>query len=106
MTTWGWNNEFALETPTQKADREWREEQNKQYIAEKTEKERAQEEQRLATKATRQGKTVEQVKAEEEAKAEQKRMQAKYRRYLKEIEALEKELAYKKAFIEQYEKRV
>ena len=59
---------------------------------------------RLVRKARKKGMTVEEVKREEREKAEIRRRKNKYKRYLKEVEALKRELAYKTSWIETYEK--
>lgn len=73
----------------------------KEIIREKEEKENL----KLERKALRENKTVEQVRKEEEEKRIAKNNKAKYKRYLKEVEELKKELEYKTKWIEKYEKR-
>lgn len=72
------------------------------YEVQKKAEEAHKEEIRLLKKANRTGKTVKEVKAEEKAKAEERYIKAKIKRYTKEIEEMERILAYKKAWLKEH----
>ena len=61
------------------------------------------EEEKVKAKAEKMNQTVEEYKELEDKKRKEKYAKAKYKRYLKEVESLKKELEYKMKWIEAYE---
>ena len=100
------DNGYKFEYEVDRQARLAREKEITQHRIEEEARERAEEaykeEIRLLKKANKAGKTVKEIKAEEKAKKEERYIKAKIKRYTKEIEEMEKILAYKKAWLNEH----